>query len=622
MSTTSLALGPVPSDRLPHKLSVSRLTSRRDRSISASSNTSNGSSVPPPLPSPLSVTHFNRLSDSTSLLSLEQRSKSPARSELSALSNSGSRSPSSGPPERTGGFVHPYANPALLATYHHEHTSSTKDNSIPTKDDIKRTITRNDSVVTLAVSEETVMMSHSSSMNSTSGTSVVSGLDASTPPTSDFSLASNASHNDLLRGISIEKDSEMAKNMKRSRRETKLGPISAPAVVPQNDFSIMTPYTLISLEQAQARINKERSRSTTISVVTERKMSSPLPFPPKELEDRNGPVVSEFTTRARARTSSALTQTLPSNIGSKQPSPSHETPPGGKVIKPKRSGFMKLFNGKEKVPTEPQPPVPSLVDAHIFPLYSGKTELPATPRPLKVSAHRVPVPTVNSSAMAVSPVHPGLTDNIDTRRPVPMLSIRVTSPPMQGNNGLESKSRRSDSPKATHLDTLKPTRLPTSAPPGQTQFSALTLRPVSAFFSGTLAEQFLGEDNSPSSSRTTDTSSLVSPTTIASDDSQLYISKEINGETGGIYSEDPTVVIASLKEQIRTSRKLWQQQVWELEGQVRDLKIEIEEMKTGDVCETCGRGVFKERKDSNTGVIHRPRAKTGTGARFASGNEA
>ena len=89
----------------------------------------------------------------------------------------------------------------------------------------------------------------------------------------------------------------------------------------------------------------------------------------------------------------------------------------------------------------------------------------------------------------------------------------------------------------------------------------------------------------------------------------------------GSAEDDQTAIITALKEQIRQSRKAWQRQIWELEGQVRDLKAEIEDMKNGEVCEVCGRGPTKSETNNNKGVIHRPRAKTGCGARFASGNE-
>ena len=85
---------------------------------------------------------------------------------------------------------------------------------------------------------------------------------------------------------------------------------------------------------------------------------------------------------------------------------------------------------------------------------------------------------------------------------------------------------------------------------------------------------------------------------------------------------DPAALIAALKDQIRSNRKIYQHQVWELEGQIRDLKEEVHQLQHGEKCETCGRGIQKpSRQDSTGGVIHRPRAKTGTGARFASGHD-
>jgi len=59
-----------------------------------------------------------------------------------------------------------------------------------------------------------------------------------------------------------------------------------------------------------------------------------------------------------------------------------------------------------------------------------------------------------------------------------------------------------------------------------------------------------------------------------------------------------------------------------LEGQVRELKAEIDDMKNGDVCEACGRGSDRNsKKYDGPGVLHRPRAKTGSGARFAGGKD-
>ena len=85
-------------------------------------------------------------------------------------------------------------------------------------------------------------------------------------------------------------------------------------------------------------------------------------------------------------------------------------------------------------------------------------------------------------------------------------------------------------------------------------------------------------------------------------------------------ADDPAFLVSTLQEQLRESRKAWQRQIWELEGQVRDLKAELEELRSGDTCEACGRGIATQKPVTVMGVVNRPRAKTGSGARFASGN--
>ena len=57
---------------------------------------------------------------------------------------------------------------------------------------------------------------------------------------------------------------------------------------------------------------------------------------------------------------------------------------------------------------------------------------------------------------------------------------------------------------------------------------------------------------------------------------------------------DQSSVIQALQEQILSTRRAWQRQIWELEGQVRDLKAEVEELRTAEgsseYCMACGRG--------------------------------
>ncbi|THH06940.1 hypothetical protein EW145_g3732 [Phellinidium pouzarii] len=643
MSTSSLSLGPSSSStRLSSKLSIGRLSSSRDRSMSTASNASEKSSMPVPLPSPRSAAYSERFSGRDSPLPFGRGSVSPHRSEFSA-SITRTRSPSLISQDGNSSSVHSYANSNLLSVYPRGLfvDPSGKDSSQKGRGG---QISGNDSVATLAASEETVTLSHSSSAASVSIAST-SGLESTTPPTSAFSLVSIASQPDLSKQAEVETDTERAMHQKRLRRETKLGPISVPSMVTNHDFETSKPYALISLEQAQARM-KERNRSVT---------TGGMPLRSNNVSEDGG---KSFILRTRARSSSAadkVTQDMvhipaenarihggdiafpTATTASKQPG--SVGPPPGKVLRPRRSGFMKLFNGREKDRVhDPQPPpVPPIADSHIMTHSSEQPYQQSVPRPPKTSMHRVPVPIFSSSVNPSSPNTGDGKDDLRSKKSVPSLSIKVTSPSSAAVHAQETVTRRSDSPKSS-LKPLSP-KIPTSAPAGTTHFAALKLRPVSGFFSSNFSEHLICEDASPKSPGNMETSSLISPITVASSDlipSPVNAGFNIGNVVDPMYSygadrlnngarpedEDQSAIIAALKEQIRTSRKAWQRQIWELEGQVRDLRAEIDEMKCGDVCEACGRGAAKlERNDSSTGVIHRPRAKTGCGARFASGND-
>jgi hypothetical protein len=91
-------------------------------------------------------------------------------------------------------------------------------------------------------------------------------------------------------------------------------------------------------------------------------------------------------------------------------------------------------------------------------------------------------------------------------------------------------------------------------------------------------------------------------------------------------TEDQSVLVQTLQEQMVSAKKAWQRHIWELEGQVRDLKAEVDGLRTadGEYCHACGRGPAKERGGTHDhraptgGVVNRPRARTGTSARFGS----
>lgn len=629
ISSTSLALGPSTSGRLPHKLSASRLTNGRDRAASVASAMSDTRTFPPPMPSPRAAVFSDKLVGRASPTLISMRPPSPSRSEASISTSSRTRSPSPIPPERNGAFIHPYANPALLGAYQHD---SMADPRLISRKSAERAQTPiNGSVETSAASEETVTLSHLTSMSSTSARS---GLGVSTPLTSTFSLVSARSYRDLSPGRAHEIDAESTNLQRRLRRDTKLGPISAPTLVSHGDFPSATPVALISLEQAQAQA-RERSRGAT----------SPLPSPGGSI-----PSTSSQTGHSggfRPRTTSFNTG---GTQAGDQPSPisplsygankqiGYVASQGAKVIKPKRSGFMKLFNGKEKEKGQDiqQPPIPSLPVQYGFPPASNEPYPPVGPVQLKATAHRVPAPAFDGSAASLGSVNVGGREESKTKRVPPQLSIKITSPPTATGHTQEPLAfRRSDSSNADSLNVTSPPKIPISAPAGRTQFTSLSVRPVSTFFSSSFADHLLSDGSSLGSSKNTDVSSLISPTSLNSNDSALSPKKGFGAmnvpdsarsfrttSDGSIGGDDPAAVIASLKEQLQNSSKKWQHRVWELEGQIRDLKAEIDELKSGEKCESCGRGMPKaENTTGVNGVVNRPRAKTGTGARFASGNE-
>lgn len=619
MSSTSLALGPSPSSsKLPHKLSVGRLALTRSR-VSSTSGSPDKNSAPPSAISAYSTVSYGH-SGRVSPTSYSRRSISPHHSTFSGPTER-VRSPSPISTESEGGYTHPYANPALLSTYHRGSIIDPfgKDNLQVMND--RRPLSRNDSLTTLSASEETVILSQSSSSITTSTMSI---SESDTPPTSSFSLVS--SNSQFPDDVSLRKLQPL-----KVRKDAKLGPISTPTMIESTEFSTRPTYTLISLEQAQAR-EKERSRSVT--------MPETVLFPRDIAEGDHIAKDPSWRTRASSTTSRPkqsltintttdnrmlLDGTLyspTSGTGSKQSSPL----PPGKTLRPKRSGFMKLFNGRDKDRETQPPPVPP-ISGVLLQQSSDTTTVPITPKPLKSQSHRVPVPSIDTDD---APISPKRMDMGNTKKGGPSLSIKVSSPPASYISQ-EPVSRRSDSPKSSSLMPVSP-KMPTSAPAGTTHFAALKLRPVSSFFSNTFSDHLLSEDI-PGSPRA-DTSSLISPTTAASSElipSPVNMTFNIGGPSSisqfdqfaDIEKEDPINMIPALKEQIRSTRKAWQRQIWDLEAQVRDLKIELEDLKAGEKCEVCGRGIPQpEKKMTVAGVLHRPRAKTGSGGRFASGIDA
>jgi len=171
---------------------------------------------------------------------------------------------------------------------------------------------------------------------------------------------------------------------------------------------------------------------------------------------------------------------------------------------------------------------------------------------------------------------------------------------------------------------------PASAPPSTTTFPGLSLRPISTVFSSHFANHIVSLD-SPSASQTDSSSTTAGGSSASSPLPTERSFDEKLAAVAGAAEDDPYVIIQQLQEQMKSTRKAWQHQIWELEGQVRDLRAEIDGMRLkelrGDRCLLCGRSdeadqgagageASRSTSGSRRGVVDRPRARTGVGTRF------
>jgi len=213
------------------------------------------------------------------------------------------------------------------------------------------------------------------------------------------------------------------------------------------ELTVSPTFNLISLQEAQAQA-RERSRTHTQVTNDSHFLQTEPP--------RNTPIaLSGATGRLRSRTASAGSKTkaepaisnpiphLPSGSDDFQVAPIHPTGSLPRTLKQKKSGFMRLFNGKDRdKPTTPSstpvPPVPA----------------PSIPRTPKLSSARVPVPSLSPSLISQSPLQlddivkgdggendsaEDLRDQGSIKRHVPALSICTQdSPPTGRPNGTQS----------------------------------------------------------------------------------------------------------------------------------------------------------------------------------------
>ncbi|KZT30685.1 hypothetical protein NEOLEDRAFT_1237898 [Neolentinus lepideus HHB14362 ss-1] len=568
-------------------------------------------------------------------------------------------------------YVHPYANPDLA--YHNQAQTAHR-----SPNHVQRAFVDN-----IAPSDSDQTVTEASTSGSWTSASVITPDSSASSVThrakSSYSSGEGVHAKDIsvpavTRRPSVADSHSSLSSVSRPFAEA----MSARALAGWQDTPASPGFTLISLEQAQAR---ERTRTTTTQAIMSQQgyANSSLAFPQTDSssmdhrmttsKNSNSPTGSTFTSRARARSISAGARArnafLPKGAGkdyesqavSSEDYASSETPP--RVVKHKKSGFMRLFRDKDKDKDKPQvqvvPPVPQISSETMGEIGFGNQPQAPIPRNTK-DLKRVPVPSLSPSLLAESDGMLRTPSVADRRKQspsprrgnLPALSIIPPGGPLPSkepfNPEVEQERGRSRTatPTAVHsvIDVSSsggtPGLSPRSAPPGQTDFKGLSLRPVSTAFSAHFSDHLLpgGEArgngdydldlDTPTTMNTAVTSPSISNSPLAysfrSDDS-------IAGNRGvsiAVAGEDQSAVIQALQDQIISARKGWQMQIWELEGQVRELKTELEQLRaTGSgsgYCDVCGRGsgTPAERQDDGgrTGVINRPRAPTSSGGRF------
>jgi hypothetical protein len=379
-------------------------------------------------------------------------------------------------------------------------------------------------------------------------------------------------------------------------------------------------FGLISLEEARAR----RARSAT------QPPSRPLnaALDGESIPEFESGTVVQGTQllqeidneKPRSRSSSAGAKVKSALQSVKGAQTRAETLPGplgsvsGKSLKQKKSGFLRLLIGSKAQGQEIRPPpVPALPDAVIS---NGLQQITSR-------GHRMPVPKLTAvpDGFEGTPDHD---DNVCTsptrlvaspKRIRPLLSIG-TEPPQQLPTLAISESPEMQT---VTVDTHKRqwlTDASRSAPANIHNFPPsippLQLRPVSMLFSSHFEEHLSKEDSRPSLE--TDTSTLRSPSCY-SPATPRSIRQFGNEKIRQTENDDQSALVKALQEQLTYSNHAWQKQVLELEGQIRDLKAQLDEWN-GNPCETCGRGLrpnvgFDIAQQTKTSIVNRSRTRMG-----------
>ncbi|KAG8219706.1 hypothetical protein J3R82DRAFT_661 [Butyriboletus roseoflavus] len=587
-----------------------------------------------PVPSHhISQTHTVCLGMVPPSMILESAPMLPSSSDTSHTCNEHGAKPSQVPlPQERQSydeFVHPYANPDLVAPY----TQSPE--TIPSHHPFLGNMNGSDSNSTVTDSTSTRSAAFSVISNETSTTSLTSR--------EVFHGNPRVNGKEISSPISVLHQGDIS-YVDRDSRFLSLHPPPVGFDGSRRSNPRSPTVTLITLQEAQAR---ERFRSNTVHTTVAR---SKLPFPTSDdISETTKDQTEEMDTagilaRTRARSTSIGTRykTIPLPSSQSQFTETREesavsapmSAVPGRALKHKKSGFMRLFSGrnpegeKERSPPPPVPPFADVAYAEQNLRIHGTGKTSKTALTKAKPSFSPPMSSGASLASTNSASSGG--DGLDgkgpssRRRQPPSLSI-VTRPSDHSITG-QSSSGLNFAPTPPRSLTV-----PQSAPPGNTDFPGLKLRPVSTSFSSHFAgivagvgEELQHDVHTPSSAASSGTalSPFTPVSTRRSDDAPTTA-----GETPG----EVHLTIKGLQDQLVSTKKAWQQQIWELRGRIRDLTSELEDLRAADYqvyCEVCGRGEPQRRHASpsdeqqlkKVSIVNRPRARTGDTARFASGN--
>lgn len=360
------------------------------------------------------------------------------------------------------------------------------------------------------------------------------------------------------------------------------------------------PFTLISLDEAK---KAQRMRTSTDTGLTTKSLDTTTPFPGTNsgYASTSSPSSPHVASRSRGRSISAgakAKSTLQNIVGQpklerrdSEPALREDAVPPGlppvKTLKNKKSGLMRLFN-KDKDSQIP-PPVPALPE--------GIHQSTVAQRMNPPTVQRVPVPPISPAHLTPSSsgsswqTENSIGTNNLKHSPRSPLSINTTPATTARSTYPAQAADRLTAPNRPDPDSHTQ-----SAPPNLLEFPVLKLRPVSTLFSASFG------DLVPPGNETTNSSRPRSSTTLPS----------------SFTSASSTAAEEQSDLKILPTKNAWNKQILELEGQVRDLKAELEELKAknnGDFCDKCGRGRGSQTQ-APTSVAKRPRARTRSSSRL------